>query len=112
MKKTNRLVALLLVLAFMLSYMPVGGIATDGSGRESGGAGKNAAEFGEIDPSSLNVKKLGVLTGDAGIDGKNGLAFDSDDTVRVSVFFDDPAAADVYQLSGIKGNRGAAAYRA
>ena len=105
MKRQRRLLSAVLAFLLVLSYLPVSGIALDLTGGERGGS------LYAIDPSSLNVKKLGGIAGGDG-DGSAEPLHAYNDTVRVSIFLDEKSTADAgYSLQSLSKGSGAAAYR-
>ena len=122
MKKTKRLVSILLAAAMILSHADLSFAQDHGSHAHEEEPAEQAAEdssreleLEDLDPSSLGVKKLGE-TEDTDSEDLDPSALTPDtsleQTVRVSIFLDDKAAVDAgFDTQGIGTNRSAAAYR-
>ena len=92
-------------LSFMLLFtvvLPAVSAAAVGNTR--------TAQLIAIDPSKLNVPKLGET--DAAEEPTEEISIGLNDVVRVSVFLDEPSARDAgYAIQGVSANREAVAYQ-
>ncbi|MBP5173518.1 MAG: hypothetical protein ILP01_01080, partial [Clostridia bacterium] len=107
MRKFKKVFSVILAVLLVLPYISSAGVALDLTGGLSG----NGGSFYAIDPSTLNVKKLGDISVEDE-DGSLAPAHAYNDTVRVSIFLDGKSTADAgYSLQSLQKNRGASVYR-
>ncbi len=107
MRKTwRKLLSVLLALSMLVSLTVTGYAAGNDKTRANG----TKLELEEIDPSTLNVPRLGQITEDEE-PASEGLPYKFGDIVRVSIILDKDATLDKYSVQSVRTNPGAMAYR-
>ena len=111
MKFFNKLLSLLLAVAVIMAA-PLSVMAEE-TGPQDSGSGKTPLEMTELDPSRMNVPRLGKIRGkDEEQETPSADPEDPEKIVRVSVVMDKNSTIDQgYSLNSIADNRGAAYYR-
>ncbi|MBQ6116938.1 MAG: S8 family serine peptidase [Oscillospiraceae bacterium] len=108
MRKTwRKLLSVLLALSMIVS-MTVTGYAV---GNDNRATKANGLELQDLDPSKLNVKRVGEITEDEEPGGET-LPYQFGDIVRVSIALEGAATLEKYSAKGVAHNPGAVAYRA
>ncbi|MBR5409433.1 MAG: S8 family serine peptidase, partial [Clostridia bacterium] len=104
---TKKFLSVLLTV-LMLFTVALPAVSAAGAAAASSGKGLTVTP---IDPSTLNVKKLGEAPDDEAQPAED-LPYGLNDTVRVSIFLDEPGAIDAgYAAQGIGTNKAAISYR-
>jgi lactocepin len=108
MRKTwRKLLSVLLALSMVVSLTVTGYAA----GTDNGSASRAALELEKVDPSTLDVSRVGqVNKGESLID--EALPYKASDIVRVSIVLDGAATLEKYSAQGVAYNNSAVAYRA
>ena len=111
MKFFSKLLSLLLAVAVIISA-PLSVMAEE-TGTQDSGSGKTPLEMTELDPSRMNVPRLGRIRGkDEEPEKPSADPEDPEKIVRVSVVMDKNSTIDQgYSLNSIADNRGAVYYR-
>ena len=111
MRFFSKLLSLLLAVAVIISA-PLSVMAEE-TGSQDSGSGKTPLEMTELDPSRMNVPRLGRIRGkDEEPEKPSADPEDPEKIVRVSVVMDKNSTIDQgYSLNSIADNRGAVYYR-
>jgi len=111
----RRVLAVVLTLTLLASFVtPVlAEIVPQNTGKNSVRDSSNIInKLIDIDPASLNVKKLSALFDSEDAEVTVDLPYELTDTVRVSIFLEEPSALEKgYAAEGIAANKAAIAYR-
>ena len=100
------------LLAILLSVMMVFTVLIPAASAAAVGKGGKTLEMIPVDPSRLNVPKLGDVA-DADDASSEDLPYGLNDTVRVSIFLAEPSALDAgYAMQGVSANKAAVDYQA
>ena len=111
MSTWRRLLSLALAACMLLSVAAQRGLFSTKTAQAAVSSNRSAAELIDIDPSTLNVKRLGETEEEK----KTDLSFlkeDAEKIVRATIFFTEPAAIDKgFDLQSIGSSRDAQSYR-
>ena len=114
-KNLRKILSVLLAfsMVFSLTAHAAGANRAEDQANPSGspGSGSRQLQLEAIDPSTLNIQRLGQVAETEEPESET-LPYGLNDPVRVSIVLDQPSALDAgYSIQGIGSNSGAAAYR-